>query len=99
MAMMIDNEGKIIQLVGRELSDRFGGSLDFGPITLEEKLDQDGDPYLHIFIVFDGDQSHLDPAWTSGLMGRIRPQLMDLGVETLPSKSFIEKSEWMALGR
>ena len=65
---MMGNEGKIIQLVGRELSDRFGGNLDFGPITLEEKLDQDGDPYLHIFIVFDGDQGHLDPAWTSGLM-------------------------------
>ena len=99
MAMMMDNVGKIIQLVDRELTDRFSNDLDFGPISVEEKLDQDGNPYLHIFIVFNGDQSYLDPAWTSGFIGRIRPELMEMGIMNLPSKSFIEKSEWMALGR
>ena len=67
----------------RALSDRFGSDLDFGPIRVDEKLDQDGDPYLHILTVFDGDQSQLNPAWTSRIMGRIRPELMEI-------KSYLE---------
>ena len=97
--VMEATEGKIKEIVNRELSDRFAEHIKFGPISVEEKLDQDGDAYLHIIVVFDGEQSYLDPAWTSGFMGRIRPELMDLGYINLPSKSFIEKSEWMALGR
>ena len=90
-------EDKIREIVNRELSDRFADHITFGPISFEEKLDRDGDPYLHITVVFDGEQSHLDPTWTSGLMGQIRPELMDLGIMNLPSKSFIKKSEWQAL--
>ena len=95
--MEATKEGKIKEIVNRELSDKFEGHLKFGPINVEEKLDQDGDPYLHIIVVFDGDQSYLDPTWTSGFMGRIRPKLMELGIANLPSKSFIKKSEWQAL--
>ena len=47
-------------------------------------------------IVFDGVQKALDPRWTSGLIGlirRIRPKLIEAGVEESPSPSFVEKSE------
>lgn len=88
---------EVVRIVTNALSTRFNGEFKFDPIEVEEKLDQDGDQYLHIRIVFDGDQKHLDPEWTSGLVGRIRPELIKLGVANLPSKSFIAKSEWQAL--
>lgn len=97
MAAEAIRESEIREIVSRELRDRFAESIQFGPINVEEKLDQDGDPYIHIIVVFDGEQSSLDPAWTSGFMGRIRPELMNLGIMNLPSKSFIKRSEWQAL--
>lgn len=90
-------ENEIREIVSRELEDRFTGSIQFGPINVEERLDQDGDPYIHIIVVFDGEQSALDPDWTGGLINRIRPELTDLGIVSLPSKSFIKKSEWQTL--
>ena len=44
----------------------------------------DGEPYLRIMIVFDGDQKALDPRWKSGLIRRIRPKLIEAGVEEFP---------------
>ena len=52
-------------------------------------------PIWRILIIFDGDQKQLDPGWTSGLIGRIEPKLIDAGIEEFPSPSFIEKSEWL----
>ena len=66
MATVIDKEGKIVQLGDRALSDRFGGNLDFCPISVDEKLKQDGGPYLHISTLSDGHLSHQDPAGPAG---------------------------------
>ncbi len=85
---------KVEKLVKDLLDERFGDQFVFDPITVIPRIDHDGDEYLHIYIVFDGDQKYLDPGWTLGLAGRIEPLLTELGSLNPPSKTFIEKSEW-----
>lgn len=99
MTTETEKEEAVARIVREALSERFESEFEFEPVEVVQKTDQDGEPYLHICIVFDGDQDNLDPTWTSGLIGRIRPQLLKLGVANLPSKSFVEKSEWLASRR
>ncbi|MYE54732.1 MAG: hypothetical protein F4X34_06000 [Chloroflexi bacterium] len=94
MTTLLDTD-RVAALCAQLLNDRFGNAFEFDPIIVERELDDYGDEYLHLYIVFDGDQEELDPSWTAGLSGRLRPLLADMGVNSLPSKSFIEKSEWL----
>ena len=84
----------VADIVRRILAERFSDEFVFDPIEVIPKVDHDGDEYLHIYIVFDGDQKLLDPGWTVGLGARIWPMLEELGFPNPPSKSFVEKSEW-----
>ena len=90
-------------IVRETLEDRFKGKFVFDPVLAVPAIDEfgggDGSAYLRILIIFDGDQKQLDPGWTSGLIGRIEPKLIDAGIEEFPSPSFIEKSEWLSLNR
>ncbi len=94
--MMItqDVHDAIVKMVYEDLTGRFKGEIEFGPIDIQQEIDQYGDPYLHIRIVFDGDQGKLDAKWTSGLIPRLLPQLVDLGIEYVPSNSFFSKEDW-----
>lgn len=93
-----------VEIIVREtLEDRFKGTFVFDPVLAVPAIDEfgggDGSAYLRIVIIFDGDRKQLDPGWTSGLIGRIEPKLIDAGIEEFPSPSFIEKSEWLSLNR
>ena len=94
---------KVADIVRQTLAERFADELKFNPIEVIPAVDEygggDGETYLRIFIVFDGEQAALDPDWTSSLIRRIRPKLRDAGVEEFPSPSFVEKSEWPRLER
>ena len=77
------------------LDDRFKDEdIAFGPIIVEPRIDHDGDEYIKVHIVFDGDRDVLDAAWTVGLIGLIRPLTAEIGYPNVPSRTFIEKSEW-----
>ena len=74
---------------------RFKGELKFGPIVVLPGTDQDGDRYLHAYIVFDGDQKKLDPRWTMRLHQAMWPlSLGSLTILLFPLSSFVAKSEW-----
>ena len=94
MTTLLDTD-RVIGKVRNLLFERFGDTFDFDPILVERELDDDGDEYVHVYIVFDGDQDELDPSWTSGLSGQLWPLLAEMGFTGPPSKSFIEKSEWL----
>ena len=89
-------------IVRRTLAERFSG-IAFGPIrvipAIDEFGDGDGEEYLRILIVFDGDQAALDAHWTSTLIRRVRPKLFDAGVKEFPSFSFVSKSAWPQVER
>ena len=82
------------RLVGKSLHERFQDDLIFGPIVVEPTIDHDGDEFLDIFIVYDGDYKKLDPGWTVGLTVRLREELLALGVNTVCGHSFVPKEEW-----
>ena len=94
---------RVETIVKETLEDRFKDEFVFEPVlavpAVDEFGDGDGSTYLRIMIIFDGDQKQLDPDWTSGLIGRIEPKLIDAGIEEFPSPSFMEKSEWLSLHR
>ncbi len=85
---------KVADLVRQDLEGRVGDKLAFDPILVFDRVDHDDDDYLDIIIIYDGDPKHLDSDTTIGLVGRITPQLLELGTPWPPSKSFIDKSEW-----
>lgn len=95
-------QAKVAEIVRKTLAERFGDT-SFGPIRVIPALDEFGDgdseEYLRIVIVFDGDQDALDARWTSTLIRRIRPKLLDEGVNQFPSFSFVGKSEWPQFAR
>ena len=83
----------LAELVKERLSDLYGGRIKFDPVIVENKTDFYGEDYLHIYVVFDGDEKLLESkqpvvAWL------IDPELDEFGVEKTPSHSFSKKSEW-----
>ena len=96
--MMEDTATEAMErLLWGELHGRFEGELDFGPIVVLPRVDQDGDAYLHAYIVFEGDQDRLDPTWTLRLYSRLWPRSVELGYPGIPMQSYVAKSEWPAL--
>lgn len=92
-----DMEQKVSEIVRTDLDQGLRRHLAFGPIVVDREIDQFADDtpaYVHIKIVFEGDQKHLDPRWIAGMIPRIRPKLMEIGVDEFPVPSFIAKNEW-----
>lgn len=87
------------RFVRKDLEGRFGNAFVFDPILVEPRVDHDGEEYLRIDIVFDGDQRNLDPEWTSGLVLRLHLKLREIGIASIPSPHFIERSEWESHSR
>ena len=85
---------EVANIARQHLEEKFGDSLVFDPIEVIPKIDHDGDEYLHIYMVYDGDAKLIDTAWTLGFYGLIWPKLIELGAASVPSLSFVEKSDW-----
>lgn len=51
----------VANIVRETLAQHFKDEFVFDPIIVEPKIDHDGDKYLNITRVFDGDQKRLDP--------------------------------------
>ncbi len=89
---------QVSEIVGEALKGHFESRLDFDPIVVKQDVDGYGDPYLRVLVVFEGEQDDLDPAWTGGLIGRLKDRLIELGVPPYPSISYIKRSEWKVMG-
>ena len=85
---------KVEIIVRKDLEGQFKDEFVFDPIIANPELDHYGDEFLHIYIIFDGDQKKLDPKWTNGIEGRLLDQLPDGELSHTPGHSFISKSEW-----
>ena len=83
-------EGIIRAILKNELPD----TLTFDHIVVKPKTDHDGDSYFHAYIIFEGDNSELDPAWTMTLPGKLWDMSAEMGYHGIPVNSFIPKAEW-----
>ena len=84
MTINTDIPDKVAGIVKDLLTERFRDEFVFHPIVVRPEIDHDGDEYLEIYVVFDGDQKNLDPGWTLGLSGRIWPEVEAMGVPGVP---------------
>ena len=85
---------KVEQLVRKDLEGRFQDELVFDPIIVNPELDHYGDEFLHIYIIFDGEQKKLDSKWTIGIERRLFDLLPEEEWPLYAGHSFISKSEW-----
>ena len=85
---------KVEGLVREDLEGRFRDEFVFDPIIVNPELDHYGDEFLHIYIIFDGDQKKLDPKWTVGIERRLFQGLQEGELPHTPGHSFIERTEW-----
>lgn len=92
--MMTAAEKEFEAIIRAKLDERFQDEFVFDSIWVQTELDLDGVCYLHAYIVFDGDQKKLDPAWTAALPRLLWPHAQELDCPGLPLQSFVEKSEW-----
>ena len=98
---MVVDQGtdEIKEMIQGLLHERFKNEFEFGPIVVMPRYDEDGERYLHSYIVVRGDQKKLDPLWTLRLSGLIWPRAEELGYPGIPEQSFVERSEWPAMER
>ena len=92
---------KVSTIVSGVLQDHFGDEFVFDPIVAIPKVDDhfsdDVFPYIHIYVIFDGDQTKLDPSrpvGMSGMAGRLMPLLTEIGVDEFPVTSYRSKADW-----
>ena len=85
---------KVEQFVRKDLEGRFKDEFVFDPIIVNPELDHYGDEFLHIYIIFDGEQKKLDAKWTIGIETRLLYYLPEGELPHTPGHSFIEKTEW-----
>ena len=95
---------KVASIISDTLEERFGDEFVFDPIVVIPEVDDYGEdifPYLDIYIVFDGDQTKLDPRWTGGhLIGLLMERMEEeIGIDEFPSPSFVAKSGWKRMER
>ena len=88
---------KVGEAVKIRLNEVYGDSLVFDPVFVERKFDFDGEDYMHIYVVFKGDEKTLEAKWGLGIEWLISSDLDELGVKKTPSYSVSKKSEWDAL--
>ena len=94
MTMANSATSEFEEIIKEKLRDRFEDEFDFGPIVVMPRIGHDGEGYLHSYIVFDGNQEKLDPAWTLRLSRSLWPCVEELGYPGIPIQLFVKRSEW-----
>ena len=97
MSISAENKNKIAGLVKDMLVQHFQDQFVFDPIVVRHEIDHDGDEYLEIYVVFDGDYKKLSSRWRSEFGDRVWTESIAMGVPSVPGISFVEKSEWAEL--
>ena len=80
--------------IKEKLRERFKDDFVFDPILVREEFDEYGDPYLHTYIVYEGDADKWDISWMLSLTRFTWPVSIELGYDSIPIQSYIEKSDW-----
>ena len=94
--MTPENMEKVHGIVSETLYGRFGSDLVFDPIIIKPDIDYygDGDEYVRLLIVVDGDTDLLDIDRLWGLIGELRLKMEAEGIMEFPSPYYIDKKEY-----
>ena len=86
-------------LVEEYLDGQFHDHFVFAPIIVTSRIDHDGDDYLNICIIYEGDLERLDAARTLPLADHVHPRLREMNLPHYLVTLFVEKSEWEETNR
>lgn len=70
------------------LVSRFGAER-IRDVIIEDDVDADGDPVLHVSVIYRSEMGRLDRREMIGIVRRLRPALAEVGEERFPIMSFI----------
>ncbi len=93
-AEMAELSGFISDTLGEVFEGR---GLVFDAPIMKVRIDQYDEEYLHITIVYDGDERKYDVDGSIKMKRRVKDKLYDMGFEGVPSFSIQLKSEWEEL--
>jgi hypothetical protein len=65
-----DSKARIAEIARRDLEAQFKGEVSLVEVNVEVRLANDGEPYTHIAMVYDGPNVELDPKILSGFNRR-----------------------------
>lgn len=88
-AQVLERARSRIEAFLRERND--GAALDV--LSMGTEVDGDGEEFLWVRLVYDGEPGTLGADTTVGLTGRLRSELEEVDVEALPVLSFIARSD------
>ena len=66
-------------------------------LDVREERDSDGDPVLHVIVVYEADKVKLDASKLSGFVRRLRPALFEAGEDRFPVMSYISREDYAAI--
>ncbi len=90
---------EITKFILEYLHEGFQDKFVFDPVVIAREVDQYGDDYLRIWIVFDGNQDNLDPERTLALRVHLADTLDGMGIWPSFSTSYMGVDEWKYYGR
>ena len=93
MAISLEVQEKAKEIIRSELTSRLTGRVRIETIRATPMLDATDDEFLQVSVVYEGNRKDLDPGVLNGLHQQIKPRLLKLGIQTVPSVSYINKTE------
>ena len=88
---------KVKAAVSKVLAQQYGPDMVFDPIVVVPRDDGDGETYLHVYMVFDGDISRIDIRKDIQFLGLLAAELGEDSSPEVLTKGFIPRSEWPQL--
>lgn len=69
------------------------GEVKFVKISVNSDVDEDGDEFLWVKAVYDGQPKNIDTEKATSMVRHLRPKLEEVDVEAFPVISYIAKSD------
>ena len=90
MTITSETQEKAKQVIWEGLDSHFKGKIRFSEIRADAMLDQEENDFLNVLVVYEGDRKGLEPRLCNSLYSEIRGRLLDVGLQTIPSISYVD---------
>ena len=86
-----ETQEKAKRVIWDRLDSHFKGKVRFSEIRASAMVDRDDNDFLNVSVVYEGDRKGLEPRLCNSLYSEIRGCLLDVGLHTIPSISYVDK--------
>ena len=93
--MITETQKEDIEAFVREfLTSRLDDSITLDPIVVREEMDQYGDQYVHVYVIYESEEYLLPKSVTTSINRPLKDYTIELGFNFPALRTFINKSEW-----